>query len=59
MILPIYRLLREENCELRRALAIMWHAWDSDNQPPHDVLKLAKRCYDEGRRVARWSDDHG
>lgn len=50
MILPIYRLLSEENRDLRRALAIMWHAFDTENRPPHDVLALAKQCYDEGRR---------
>jgi len=53
MILPVYRLLQDENRELRRALAIMWHAFHTDNRPPHDVLKLAKKCFDEGRTDAR------
>jgi len=57
-MLPIFDHLREENrslrdtnAELRRCLAVMWHAFDTDNRPPHDVLQLAKRCYDEGRRT--------
>jgi len=53
MILPIYRRMQDENRELRRALAIMWHAWHTDNRPPVDVLILAERCYVEGRRVAK------
>ena len=51
MILPVFKHLQEENRDLRRALAIMWHAFDTENRPPHDVLKLAKRCYDEGRII--------
>ena len=35
--------------ELSSALAIMWHAYDSDNRPPANVLRLAKRCYELGR----------
>ena len=35
---------------LRSALAIMWHAWDSDNRPPHYVLKIARECYEQNRR---------
>jgi len=52
-MLPILQHLQEENRELRRALAIMWHAWDTDNRPPRDVLALAKRCFEEGRRSNR------
>lgn len=32
---------------LRAALAIMWHAYDTDNRPPHQIIKLAKECHDE------------
>ena len=51
MILPVYNLLQEENRELRRALAIMWHAWNGDHKPPTDVLKLARKCYEQGLRA--------
>jgi hypothetical protein len=37
---------RDEIERLRVDLAVMWHAWDSGNSPPHQVLKSAKKCYD-------------
>jgi len=34
---------------LRSALAVMWHAYVTDNRPPHQVAKIARECYELGK----------
>lgn len=40
---------RKEISQLQWALAMMWQAFNTENNPPFSAAKIAKQCYDSGR----------